>query len=73
MYDGFFTHLTEVVRFSAARNSEPQRWYGPVPKDLPSEVVAFLLSLSDGSIGGAGAAWRSAFDARWLALDTIGP
>lgn len=41
MHNGFFNNLTEVVRFYATRNSNPQRWYGAagVPNDLPARYL----------------------------------
>lgn len=42
MHNGFFNNLTDVVRFYATRNSNPQRWYGPtgIPNDLPAQYQA---------------------------------
>lgn len=42
MHNGFFNNLTDVVRFYATRNSNPQRWYGPtgIPNDLPTQYQA---------------------------------
>lgn len=44
MHNGFFSNLSEVVRFYSTRNSDPQRWYGPagVPNDLPASFLANL-------------------------------
>ena len=40
MHNGFFKSLTEVVRFYATRNSDPQRWYGQaVSNDLPAQYL----------------------------------
>ena len=47
MHNGFFNSLTEVVRFYATRNSNPQRWYGPtgIPNDLPEQYQANLETI----------------------------
>lgn len=44
MHNGFFTNLSDVVRFYSTRNSNPQRWYGPtgLPNDLPAQYRANL-------------------------------
>jgi cytochrome c peroxidase len=41
MHNGFFTDLTEVVRFYSTRNTNPQHWYGPsgIPNDLPARYL----------------------------------
>jgi cytochrome c peroxidase len=41
MHNGFFKSLSEVVRFYATRNSDPQHWYGPsgVANDLPTRYL----------------------------------
>lgn len=59
MHNGFFKDLSEVVRFYATRNSDPQRWYGSsgVANDLPAKYLGniettkapFNRKLSDGA------------------------
>lgn len=46
MHNGFFNNLTDVVRFYATRNSNPQRWYGAagVPNDLPARYLGNIES-----------------------------
>lgn len=46
MHNGFFNNLTEVVRFYATRNSNPQHWYGSagVPNDLPARYLGNIES-----------------------------
>ena len=47
MHNGFFKDLSEVVRFYATRNSDPQRWYGApgIANDLPSRYLGNIETL----------------------------
>ena len=47
MHNGFFKDLSEVVRFYATRNSDPQRWYGApgTANDLPSRYLGNIETL----------------------------